>query len=74
MTIEEHIPAGESTTTILPIPTHILDLLKNAAASGSDGGLIYLDNGPDGPPTKVTYLQLYEQAKVGRFANLRFRH
>lgn len=45
-------------------PQHIFDLLEDAAAAGNDNGLLFLERGWSEPPTRVSYADLYEQAKV----------
>lgn len=50
-------------------PKHILDLLKKAATT-TDKGLSYLDNGISEAPITVSYAQLYAEAKVGGSVSL----
>lgn len=48
-------------------PQHIFDLLEDAAAAGNDNGLLFLERGWSEPPTRVSYADLYEQAKVSEY-------
>ncbi|KAF2165794.1 hypothetical protein M409DRAFT_24081 [Zasmidium cellare ATCC 36951] len=45
-------------------PQHIFELLEDAAAAGNDNGLLFLDRGWSEAPSRVTYAELYEQAKI----------
>lgn len=48
-----------------PRPAFIIDLLQNAANTHPENGFLYLENGISEPATKITFPQLYAQAKVG---------
>ncbi|KAM3425219.1 hypothetical protein BST61_g7174 [Cercospora zeina] len=51
-------------TSLDPIqPTRIIDLLKNAAEKHAENGFLYLENGSNEPATRVTFPELYAQAK-----------
>lgn len=41
---------------------HLLDVLE--AASLGQGNLLFLDNGIDGTPRKLSYASLFDEAKV----------
>ena len=58
----EQMPASDSPPTILVRSEHLLDLL-NAAATGQNG-LIFLEDGVDATPLKMTYTELRDRAKV----------
>lgn len=45
-------------------PAHIFDLLEDAAATSPDNGMIYLEDGWDKQPTKLSHLELYQQVQV----------
>lgn len=53
-----------STSTEAARPSRIIDLLKNAAESHAGNGFLYLENGCNEPATRVTFPELYAQAKV----------
>ncbi|KAF2171430.1 hypothetical protein M409DRAFT_63705 [Zasmidium cellare ATCC 36951] len=59
MTAEEIISA-QGDPALPTQPTHLLDLLKTAASS--DACLLFLEDGSNGPATKLPYAQLYEKA------------
>jgi hypothetical protein len=45
-------------------PRTLLDLLSRAALGSPEKGLIIQDNKAEGPPSRITYYQLYREAKV----------
>lgn len=61
MTAEENISPTPGTALSLQ-PKHLLDLLKTAALS--DAGLLFLDNGVNEAPNRLSYASLFEKAQV----------
>lgn len=61
----EQVPVSDNPLALPARCDHLLDLL-DAAAAGQNG-LIFLDDGIDATPLKVTYAELRDQAKVRMF-------
>lgn len=58
----EQVPVSDSPLASLARCEHLLDLLDVAAAG--QNGLIFLEDGIDATPLKVTYAELRDRAKV----------
>ena len=58
----EQIPVSDSPLVLPARCEHLLDLLDVAAAG--QNGLIFLEDGIDATPLKVTYAELRDRAKV----------
>jgi hypothetical protein len=59
----ELIPTSDTPVASPERSEHLLDLLDVAAAGPN--GLIFLEDGIDAPPLKLTYAELRDRAKVG---------
>ena len=59
----EQVPVSNITLASPAQCEHLLDLLDVAAAAGQNG-LIFLEDGIDATPLKVTYAELRDRAKV----------
>lgn len=61
----EQVPVSDSPLASPTRCEHLLDLLDVAAAG--QNGLIFLEDGMDATPLKVTYAELRDRAKVRKF-------
>lgn len=61
--VEEKMASVEEKITT-STPTHIIDLLRNAAEGSSSNGFLYLERGLSEDATRESYAELYQKAQV----------